>query len=64
MTIRRRKINYDVGWNYYCGLSFGLALASIAIDTNDQVSGRAYSYSLGFVAAILVMLVYANIHGI
>lgn len=43
---------------------FGLALASITIDTNDQVSGRAYSYSLGFVAAILVMLVYANIHGI
>lgn len=43
---------------------FGLALASIVIDTNDQVSERAYSYSLGFVAAILVMLVYANIHGI
>lgn len=43
---------------------FGLALALIAIDTNDQVSGRAYSYSLGFVAAILMMLVYTNIHGI
>lgn len=43
---------------------FGLAIASIAIDTNDQASGRAYSYSCGFAAAILVMLVYANIHGI
>lgn len=41
----------------------GLAIASIAIDVNDQVSGRAYGYSCGFVMAVLIMLIYGNVHG-
>lgn len=42
---------------------FGLATALLAIDANDEVNGRMYSYSCGFVMAILIMLVYGNVHG-
>lgn len=41
----------------------GLVTALLAIDTNDEVNGQMYSYSCGFVMAILIMLVYGNVHG-